>query len=119
MGDDFVTYGFPFVDLESGGSVRGMVAALDKIVTMLPADVKVIPGHGGLSTLDDVKKLSAKLKDCVKLVEAEVKKKKKLEEVQAAKPLAKYEEMNKGFVKADAFVATLFAELSQKPQPAR
>jgi cyclase len=94
--------------------VRGMIVALDKIVTMQPADGKVIPGHGGLSTLDDVKKLSATLKDCVKLVEAEVKKKKTLAEVQAAKPLAKYDEMNKGFVKADAFIATLFTELTRK-----
>src|SRR5262249_46251966 len=49
MGDDFVTYGFPFVDLASGGSVKGLVAALDRMIKELPADVKVIPGHGKIS----------------------------------------------------------------------
>ncbi|MGH8185047.1 MAG: MBL fold metallo-hydrolase, partial [Steroidobacteraceae bacterium] len=41
MGDDFVTYGFPFVDLHNGGSVKGMAAALEKAIASLPADVKV------------------------------------------------------------------------------
>ena len=63
MGDDFVTYGFPFIDLKSGGSVEGMIAAVDDVVGKLPADVKVIPGHGPISNLDDVRKFSAMLKD--------------------------------------------------------
>jgi len=39
MGDDFVTYGFPFVDLRSGGSVEGMIAAMEQVSAQLPADV--------------------------------------------------------------------------------
>jgi glyoxylase-like metal-dependent hydrolase (beta-lactamase superfamily II) len=53
MGDDFVTYGFPFVDVRSGGSVSGMIAGVEKALSMAPPDVKVIPGHGQLSTPDD------------------------------------------------------------------
>src|ERR1700756_1122156 len=49
MGDDFVRYGFPFIDLGGGGSVEGMIAAMDEVIPKLPADVKVIPGHGDLS----------------------------------------------------------------------
>lgn len=117
MGDDFVTYGFPFVDLGSGGTVKGLVAAVDKVVAQLPADVKVIPGHGNVSTIEDVKAFSVRLKDCVKLVEAEVKKKKTLEQVLAAKPLAKYDDWGggKAFVKADNFVETLYKELTKQP----
>jgi glyoxylase-like metal-dependent hydrolase (beta-lactamase superfamily II) len=115
MGDDFVTYGFPFVDLNSGGSVKGLVAALDKITAELPADVKVIPGHGKVSTLEDVKKLSATLKDCIKIIEPLVKKKKTLAQIQEAKPLAKYDDMGKGFIKTDIFVETLFKELTKQP----
>ena len=63
MGDDFVTYGFPFVDAASGGSVRGLTAALDRVVAELPPDVKVIPGHGKLSSIEALKKLSSTLKD--------------------------------------------------------
>jgi len=45
-GDDFVRYGFPFIDVASGGSVQGMIAAMEKATAQLPPDVKVIPGHG-------------------------------------------------------------------------
>jgi glyoxylase-like metal-dependent hydrolase (beta-lactamase superfamily II) len=114
LGDDFVRYGFPFVDLTSGGSVKGMIAALDRVVKELPADVKVIPGHGDLSTMEDVKKLSATLKECVKLVEAEVKKKKTLEQIQKAKVLAKHEDMGKGFINADTFIEIIFKELTKQ-----
>jgi cyclase len=55
MGDDFVTYGFPFIDVESGGSINGMIDAVLQVVSQLPADVKVIPGHGPVSNLDDVR----------------------------------------------------------------
>jgi cyclase len=63
MGDDFVTYGFPFIDVDSGGSINGMIDALDKVVAQLPADVKVIPGHGPISNLDDVRAFTKMLKD--------------------------------------------------------
>src|SRR5215831_2115216 len=55
MGDDFVRYGFPFIDLGSGGSIAGMISAMDEVLPKLPPDVKVIPGHGAVSTLDDVR----------------------------------------------------------------
>jgi glyoxylase-like metal-dependent hydrolase (beta-lactamase superfamily II) len=118
MGDDFVTYGFPFVDAASGGSVRGLIAAIDKVIPQLPPDVKIIPGHGKVSTIDDMKKLSATLKDCVKLVQAGVRKGKTLEAIQQEKPLAKYDDdLGKGFIKADAFVETIFKELTTPPPP--
>ncbi|WP_437752380.1 MBL fold metallo-hydrolase [Sorangium sp. So ce1389] len=114
MGDDFVTYGFPFVDLVSGGSVKGLIAAIDRMVKELPADVKVIPGHGKVSGVEDMKKLSATLKDCVRLIEAEVKKKRTLKQIQDAKVLAKYDELGKGFVSADAFAEFVFKELTHQ-----
>jgi glyoxylase-like metal-dependent hydrolase (beta-lactamase superfamily II) len=112
MGDDFVTYGFPFVDLTSGGSIRGLAAAIDKVIPQLAPDVKIIPGHGDVSTIDDMKKLSAALKDCVKIVEAEVKKQKTLEQIQQAKVLAKYDDLGKGALSADAFIETIYKELT-------
>ena len=54
MGDDFVTYGFPFIDVDGGGSIDGMISGVETAIAQLPSDVKVIPGHGAVSTLDDV-----------------------------------------------------------------
>ena len=36
MGDDFVRYGYPFIDVVSGGSVQGMIAAMDKVGEQFP-----------------------------------------------------------------------------------
>ena len=54
MGDDFFNGGmFPFIDLESGGSVQGMIAGDEKVLAEVPDDVKIIPGHGPLGSKDD------------------------------------------------------------------
>jgi hypothetical protein len=55
MGDDFFAARFPFVDMDSGGSVEGLTANIAKVLTMVPDDVKIIPGHGPLSTKADLK----------------------------------------------------------------
>ena len=80
MGDDFVTYGFPFVDVQSGGSVLGMIDAAEKAMAAVPDDVKVIPGHGALSTKADVLRFAAALRDCVGLVERGMRQGKSLEQ---------------------------------------
>src|SRR5213075_2322159 len=91
MGDDFVTYGFPFVDTVSGGSVLGMAESVEKAMAALPDDVKVIPGHGALSTKADVKKFGEMLRGCIALVKGALAKGKSLEEMKKEKVLEKYD----------------------------
>src|SRR5687767_10399330 len=55
LGDDFFSGSFPFVDLDSGGSVEGLTKNIAELITKIPADAKLIPGHGPISTLDDLK----------------------------------------------------------------
>ena len=116
MGDDFVTYGFPFIDLESGGSVRGMIAACEKVLATVPADVKVIPGHGGLSTVAELKPYVAMLKDAAARVEKGIQEGKTAEQMKREKVLAGYESWGgEGkFVTTDKFIDTLFDDLSGK-----
>src|SRR5438876_2528082 len=73
MGDDFVTYGFPFVDTRSGGSVSGMIAGVEKVLGMIPANAKIIPGHGPLSSTEDMRKFVDLLKETRALVANAVK----------------------------------------------
>jgi cyclase len=63
MGDDFVTYGFPFIDVDGGGSIDGMITGVGGAIAQLPPDVKIIPGHGGVSNLDDVQSYLKMLKE--------------------------------------------------------
>src|SRR3990172_181053 len=55
MGDHMFAGMFPFVDLAHGGNVEGMAKNIAKVIGELPPDVKIIPGHGPISTLDDLK----------------------------------------------------------------
>jgi glyoxylase-like metal-dependent hydrolase (beta-lactamase superfamily II) len=87
MGDDFVTYGFPFIDVDSGGSIDGMIDAAEKVIRELPADVKVIPGHGPVSNLDDVRHYLTMLKGTRDLVQKALAQKKTLDQMKQAKIL--------------------------------
>jgi len=116
MGDDFVTYGFPFIDLESGGSVRGMIAACEKVLATVAPDVKVIPRHGGLSTVADLKPFVTMLKDATARVENGIKQGKTADQLKQEKILAGYEQFGgpDKFIKTDQFIETLYNDLTGK-----
>jgi cyclase len=112
MGDDFVRYGFPFIDVSSGGSVQGMIAAMEKATAQLPVDVKVIPGHGALSNLDDVRAFVKMLKDTSAAVESALKQHKTLEQMKQEKILAPWQKWSGEFINTDAFIETLYNSLT-------
>jgi glyoxylase-like metal-dependent hydrolase (beta-lactamase superfamily II) len=114
MGDDFVTYGFPFVDLGGGGSVEGMISAVEQVMAQLPPDVKVIPGHGPVSNLDDLKKFVTMLKETLAVVDKGVKQGKSLEQMQKENILAPWDKWNGGFLKTDTWLETLYNDLTGK-----
>jgi glyoxylase-like metal-dependent hydrolase (beta-lactamase superfamily II) len=114
MGDDFVTYGFPFVDAGNGGSVGGMIAGCEKVLSMTPADVKIIPGHGPLSGQADLRKYVDMLKDTRTLVAEAAKSGKTVDDMKKDHLLAKYDDLGKGFIKSDAWIDLLYAEVTHK-----
>src|SRR6266568_1031532 len=112
MGDDFVRYGFPFIDVSAGGSVQGIIDAMEKTTAQLPADVKVIPGHGALSNLDDVRAYTKMLKETSAVVQKALDEHKTLDQMKQAKILAPWEKFSGQFVNADAFIETLYNSLT-------
>jgi cyclase len=113
MGDDFVTYGYPFIDFHNGGSVTGMIAGCEKVLAMVPADTQFIPGHGPLSKADDIRVFVQMLKDTRAIVAAEVKKGRTLQQIQQAKLLTKWDAKYGGdFIKPDAWVETLYDDIT-------
>jgi len=111
MGDDFFAGRFPFVDLDSGGSVRGLVAALDEVIPRIPPDAKIIPGHGPLQTLDGLKKFRNMVDGSVALVSKALKSGKTVEQMQQEKLLAPFADFDGGFIKANDFIATVARDL--------
>ena len=111
MGDDFVTYGFPFIDLASGGSVEGMIAATENVIANLPPDVKVIPGHGAVSTLRDVERFTNMLTETRSVVEQAIKAGKALDQMKAERILEAWRQWSGEFISTDAFIETLYNDL--------
>ncbi len=114
MGDDFVRYGFPFIDVASGGSVQGMIAAMEKASAQLPADVKVIPGHGALSNLDDVREFVKMLRVTSAAVQKALDEHKTLEQMKQEKILEPWKKWSGEFIDSDKFIETLYNSLTGK-----
>ena len=112
MGDDFVRYGFPFIDVSSGGSVQGMIAAMEKVSTQLPPDVKVIPGHGAISNLDDVRVFVKMLQETSAVVQKAIDQHKTVEQMKQEKILAPWAKWSGEFLNADKFIETLYNSLT-------
>jgi len=112
MGDDFVRYGFPFIDVASGGTVQGMIAAMEKVQTQVPADVKVIPGHGALSNLDDVRSYVKMLKETMAVVQKALDEHKTLEQMKQEKLLDPWKKWSGDFINTDQFLETIYNSLT-------
>jgi glyoxylase-like metal-dependent hydrolase (beta-lactamase superfamily II) len=114
MGDDFVRYGFPFIDVASGGSVQGMIEAMEKASAQLPPDVKVIPGHGALSNLDDVREFVKMLKETSAAVQKALDEHKTLDQMKQEKILEPWKKWSGGYLDSDKFIETLYNSLTGK-----
>jgi cyclase len=115
MGDDFVRYGFPFIDVASGGSVQGMIDGVEKAVAQLPADVKVIPGHGVLSNLDDVRTYIQMLKETTAAVQKAMAAHKTIDQMKQEKILEPWAKWSNDFVSQDVFIETIYNSLTNHP----
>ena len=63
MGDNVFHKVVPYIDVSAGGSVKGYLAMLDRMMTRVPANVTVIPGHGEVTDLAGLKSFRQELAD--------------------------------------------------------
>ena len=114
LGDDFFAGRFPFVDLESGGSVEGLVKNIGELITKIPADAKLIPGHGPISTLDDLKSYHRMLQQTTEIVRGKIKAGKTLDQIKSEGLPAEWAPWGTGFIKTDRWVETIYKSLTAK-----
>lgn len=115
MGDDFFNGRFPFIDTANGGSVKGMLANVDKVLASLPDDVKVIPGHGELSDKAGLRRFAEMLRGTSGAVENAIKAGRSLDQMKAGKILGQWDEWGKDwFVSSEGFTEMLYHDLSGK-----
>ena len=116
MGDVFFNGIFPFIDVSTGGSIHGMIAACDLALEMVTDSTRIIPGHGPLADREDL----VAFRDMLLQVEASVaplvRQGKSLEEVKAADPLAPLvKEWGGGFLSPEQFLVVVYQGISEHP----
>jgi glyoxylase-like metal-dependent hydrolase (beta-lactamase superfamily II) len=113
MGDDFFNGMYPFVDLDGGGSVKGLITNLQKLLEQIPADAKIIPGHGPIASTKELRAYLAMLQATTGVVEAGIKAGKTADQLKTEKALAKWDAWGKGFMKPNDYIDQLFKELKR------
>ena len=114
LGDDFFAGRFPFVDLESGGNVEGLIRNIGEIIGKIPAGAKLIPGHGPISTIDDLKNYHSMLQKTTEIVRQKIAGGKTLEQVKSEGLPAEWEPWGTGFIKTDRWLETIYKSLTAK-----
>ena len=112
MGDCFFNKRFPFIDLNSGGSVNGAIDAVSAALLMVDNETQIIPGHGPLANKADLETYLRMLKDIRTRVNAFITMGKSLEEVDISVVVEGYEELGFGFINAERLVQTFYNSLS-------
>lgn len=115
LGDVFYAGGYPFLDTTSGGSLAGLVAALETVLSRADALTLIVPGHGPVSTRADL----AAYRDMLVAVGSRVRELteqgRNLDEVLAAEPTAPFDaRYGQGGVSAERFVRLLFEDLADR-----
>jgi glyoxylase-like metal-dependent hydrolase (beta-lactamase superfamily II) len=116
MGDTFFNGGYPFIDLSSGGSIDGLIEALNGALTYVNETTKIIPGHGplaGRAELVAFRDVVVGARDAVRALIADGR---DLDAILAARPTARWDEQwGRGFIDGEAFVRTIYESLTKRP----
>ena len=114
-GDTFFNGMYPFIDLDSGGSILGLLAAVDAMLALSDAETRIIPGHGpvsGRAELEAYRKMLVDTSTRVRTLRAEGK---TADEVVAAAPNAEYDAIwGTSFINGERYARMLYALMEKE-----
>ena len=117
LGDTYFSEIYPYFDVDSGGTLDGMIACADRVLAMADDEATIIPGHGaitGVGVLREYRDMMATVRQRVaKLIEEGA----SLEAVLAAKPTAEFDQRWAGgeFMPTDRWLGLVYRSLSNSP----
>jgi cyclase len=114
LGDDFFAGRFPFVDLDSGGSVEGLAKNIGEIIGKIPEGAKLIPGHGPISTIDDLKSYHRMLLETTSIVRQKIAAGKTIDQIKSEGLPEEWKPWGTGFIKTDLWLQTVHKSLTAK-----
>ncbi len=104
---------YPFYDIDNGGAVVGLISAVEKLISLSDDATIIIPGHGSISNLAELKEYQNMLVTTSDRVRQLIADGKTLEQAQATNPTAEFDEKFNGFISNEAFVGLLYRDLSK------
>lgn len=115
MGDVFFVGFLPFIDVESGGSIDGLIAAVETALAIANETTIIIPGHGPVSRRADLVRYRDMLRLLRGQVAAAVRARRTLAQVQALRLADAYGRPT-DFIPPERFIETLYNSLSAPPR---
>ena len=113
MGDNYFKGMFPYVDVDSGGTLQGMIAAQTGVIDNISAATQVIPGHGSMSNRAELIESRDRLQDILDRVKAAKESGQDEDAIIAANILGDYAELA-GFIDEAGMVKIAYRSLSQE-----
>ncbi len=108
MGDHFFNGFFPFIDLAGGGDVASYLNNVQSVIEQLAADVKIIPGHGALATLDDLKAFKEMIDETVAIIRKGIEAGQDEKQLQEAGLPDKYSDAGTGFINTKRWISIVY-----------
>ena len=112
-GDILFSSTYPFIDLDNGGSVSGVIAAVEKILELAGDKTKIIPGHGDLTDKAGLEGYHKMLSTIFERVSEMVADGKTLEQIIASKPTDQFDLQFSGMISGEAFLGFVFLDLTE------
>jgi len=114
MGDMFFNGMFPFLDVANGGDIDNWVRQLDAILTGLPADARIIPGHGPLAGPAELKAFRQMLSESADIVRKQMNEGKTIEQIKAAGLPDRFAPWTKGFLATPQWLELVYGSLEKQ-----
>ncbi len=112
MSDMYFNGLYPYVDLEAGGSILGMVDAVNLGLSLSDKDTQIIPGHGPLATSQDLTAYRDFLVAAIANVKSLIEQNLNLQQIISAKPTAEWDEaLGKIWITPAQFVTFIYNSL--------
>jgi glyoxylase-like metal-dependent hydrolase (beta-lactamase superfamily II) len=113
MGDIFFNGLYPYIDLDGGGTIQGMIGAVELALSLADEQTRIIPGHGTLSNRAELQDYHDFLSKARANVQAQIDQGLNLEQAIAARPTAEWDETLGGvWIKPEQFVTFIFNSLA-------
>jgi len=114
MGDTYFKGRWPFVDIQSGGSIDGYIKAVNHALFLVDEETQIIPGHGSMSNRAELmawRDVLATVRTRIKMAMANGQ---SLAEIKASDVLKEWEDYGSGFINNERFIESVYNSLGEK-----